>query len=160
MGEASPCSAVARSFLRRNRHGPYRFYWGKGPLFRASKRGSLPPSPHSPPNALSSGKFLHDGQTFDSKGPYFPRRHMTRHLQFSGRTLSPKITDDSHRALCHRQLRDCIISPSELMASSKARWGGVGNLKGGGHLSRRQRPKAARPCPLEAKEPYGHRQQR
>ena len=106
------------------------------PLKFSKRQGGLP-------NALSSGKFLHDGQTFDSKGPYFPRRHMTRHLQFSGRTLSPKITDDSHRALCHRQLRDCIISPSELMASSKARWGGVGNLKGGGHLSRRQRPKAA-----------------
>ena len=46
---------------------------------------------------------------------------MTQRLQCSGRTLSPKITDDSHRALCHRQLRDCIISPSELMTGHDAK---------------------------------------
>jgi len=46
---------------------------------------------------------------------------MTQRLQCSGRTLSPKITDDSHRALCHRQLRDCIISPSELMTGHEAK---------------------------------------
>ena len=46
---------------------------------------------------------------------------MTRRLQFSGRTLSPKITDDSHRALCHRQLRDCIISPPERMTGHAAK---------------------------------------
>jgi len=45
---------------------------------------------------------------------------MTQRLQCSGRTLPPKITDDSHRALCHRQLRDCI-SPSELMTGHEAK---------------------------------------
>ena len=46
---------------------------------------------------------------------------MTRRLQFSGRTLFKKITDKGHRALCHRQLRDCIIGPSERMTGHEAK---------------------------------------
>ena len=46
---------------------------------------------------------------------------MTQRLQCSGRTLSPKITNGSHWPLCHRQLMDCVISPSEYITGHEAK---------------------------------------